>query len=161
VAHTTVKSWLEQLKRLYLVFPVAPWAKKIPRGLKKEKKWYFLDWYYAPEGAARLENMAATYLYRACLAMTDMGYGSYRLHFVRTLDKKEIDFVVARDNRPILAVEVKSGDVILSKPLKDRRRWFFNTSTLGVQVVDRRGILQKYPDNTWMVSIERLLSILI
>ena len=74
VAHTTVKSWLEQLKRLYLVFPVAPWTRKIPRGLKKEKKWYFLDWYYAPEGAARLENMTATYLYRACLSMSDMGY---------------------------------------------------------------------------------------
>jgi predicted AAA+ superfamily ATPase len=161
VAHTTVKSWLEQLKRLYLIFPVAPWAKKIPRGLKKEKKWYFLDWYYAPQGAARLENMTATYLYRACLAMTDMGYGNYRLHFVRTLDKKKIDFVVARDNRPILAVEVKSGDIILSKPLKDRGRWFFDAPALGVQVVDRRGILQKYPDNTWMVSIERLLSILI
>ena len=78
-AHTTVKSWLEQLKRLYLIFPISPWAKKISRGLRKERKWYFLDWYYAPEGAARLENMVATYLYRSCLALTDMGYGTYKL----------------------------------------------------------------------------------
>ncbi len=127
VAHTTVKRWLEQLKRLYLVFPVAPWTRKIPRGLRKKKKWYFLDWYYAPEGAARLENITATYLFRVCLAMTDMGYGNYRLNYVRTQDKKEIDFVIARDNRPILALEVKSGDVTLSRPLKDRRKWFLNT----------------------------------
>lgn len=161
VAHTTVKRWLEQLKRLYLVFPVAPWTRKIPRGLRKEKKWYFLDWYYAPDGAARLENITATYLFRVCLAMTDMGYGNYRLHYVRTQDKKEIDFVIARDNRPILALEVKSGDVTLSRPLKDRRKWFLNTPTLGVQVVDRKGIFQTYPDNTWVVSVERLLPLLI
>ena len=161
VAHTTVKRWLEQLKRLYLVFPVAPWTKKIPRGLRKEKKWYFLDWHYAPEGAARLENMTATYLFRACLAMTDMGHGNYRLRYVRTIDKKEIDFVIARDNCPILAVEVKSGDTALSNPLKHRRKWFPNTDIPGVQVVDRRDVFQAHPDNTWVVSIERFLPLLV
>ena len=161
VAHTTAKSWLEQLRRLCLVFSVDPWSRKIPRGLRKAKKWYFLDWYYAPEGAARLENMMATYLYRTCLAMTDMGYGNYRLHYLRTLDKKEIDFIVARDNRPILAIEVKSSDITLSKPLKDRRKWFPDLLPLGFQVVNRRNILKKYPDKTWVVSIERMLSLLI
>ncbi|MFH1673947.1 MAG: ATP-binding protein [Pseudomonadota bacterium] len=160
VAHTTIKSWLEQLKKLYLVFPVAPWTKKIPRGIKKEKKWYFLDWFYAPDGAARMENMVATYLYRTCLAMTDMGYGNYRLHYVRTLDKKEIDFVIVRDNQPLLVVEVKMGDTTVSRPLRDRNRWFLNTPTIGVQVVNRRGMLQKYPDNTWIMSVERFLSLL-
>jgi hypothetical protein len=161
VAHTTVKSWLEQLKRLYLLFPVAPGTRKISRGLKREKKWYFLDWYYAPEGPARLENMVATYLYRACLAMTDMGYGNYRLNYIRTLDKKEIDFIIDLDNRPVLAVEVKSGDPMLSKPLQNRRAWFVDTPTLGVQVVDKRGVLQKFPDHTWMISVERFLSVLV
>ncbi|MFQ5771412.1 MAG: ATP-binding protein [bacterium] len=161
VAHTTVKSWLEQLNRLYIMFPVSPWTKQVSRGLKKEKKWYFVDWYYAPEGAARMENMMATYLHRACLAMTDMGYGSYRLHYARTIDKKEIDFVVTHDHRPVLAVEVKLGEIALSRPLRDRQRWLFNIPTLGVQVVDRRGVLKKYDDSTWIVSIERLLALLI
>jgi len=40
VAHTTVKSWLEHLKRLYLIFAVPPWSRKIPRGIRKEKKWF-------------------------------------------------------------------------------------------------------------------------
>ena len=105
--------------------------------------------------------MMATYLYRTCLAMTDMGYGNYRLHYLRTLDKKEIDFIVARDNRPILAIEVKSSDITLSKPLKDRRKWFPDLLPLGFQVVNRRNILKKYPDKTWVVSIERMLSLLI
>jgi predicted AAA+ superfamily ATPase len=39
VAHTTIKSWLEQLRRLYLTFSVPPWTRKISRGLRSEKKW--------------------------------------------------------------------------------------------------------------------------
>ena len=161
VAHTTVKSWLEQLKKLYLLFPVPPWTPKISRGLRKENKWYFLDWYYVPEDSARLENMVASYLYRACLAMTDRGYGHYRLHYVRTLDKKEIDFIVAVDHKPILTVEVKSGDSELSTPLKNRRKWLSRNPTLGVQAVGKRGVIQKHPEHTWVVSIERLLSLLV
>jgi predicted AAA+ superfamily ATPase len=158
-AHTTVKNWLEQLKRLYVVFSIAPWTQKISRGLKKENKWYFLDWYYAPPGPARLENMTATYLYRTCQTLTDMGYGSYELYYVRTLDKREIDFVVTLDQQPILTVEVKTGDTALSNALKNRQKWFISP-TLGIQVVDKRDFLQKYPENTWVVSIERFLSLL-
>jgi predicted AAA+ superfamily ATPase len=161
VAHTTVKSWLGQLKRLYILFSISPWKKKISRGLKKEKKWYFLDWYYAQDGPARLENMVATYLYRACFTMTDMGYGDYRLHYIRTLDKKEIDFLVVRDNRPILAVEVKLSETTPSKALMERHSWSVEPPTLGVQVVDQRGVLKKYPENTWVVSVERFLRLLV
>jgi len=147
VAHTTVKSWLEQLKRLYLLFPVSPWTQKISRGLKKENKWYFLDWYYVPDGPARLENAVATYLHRACLAMTDMGYGHFTLHYIRTLEKKEIDFVVAADQRPILIVEVKSADMNLSKTLLHSHRWFPRNQPLGVQVV----IKEVYSENIRIV----------
>lgn len=159
-AHTTVKNWLEQLKRLYLIFSIDPWNRKVSRGLKKEKKWYFLDWYYLPDGPARLENMAATYLYRACQALTDMGYGQYELFYLRTLDKKEIDFIVTVDRRPVLAVEVKSGDMKLSPTLKNRDKWLFQGPTLGVQIVDVGGILQKLPNDTWIVSAERFFSVL-
>jgi len=160
VAHTTVKVWLEQLKRLYLLFPVAPWAKKVSRGLRREKKWYFLDWYYVPEESGRLENMVATYLYRVCLALTDMGLGNYQLYYLRTLDKQEIDFIVEVNRKPILAVEVKLNDIHLSRTLQNRHKWFPDTPTLGVQVVNRREILQKLPNRTWVMSVERFLSLL-
>jgi uncharacterized protein len=161
VAHTTIKSWLEQLKRLYLVFPVSPWSKKISRGLRKENKWYYLDWYYAPEGPARLENMVATHLYRLCLAMSDTGYGDYRLHFVRTLDKREIDFLVTKDEVPILAVEVKSGGSDLSRPLRDRLKWFSDPPTIGVQITGDPDCCQKHASNTWLLSADRFLALLV
>jgi hypothetical protein len=160
VAHTTVKTWLEQLKRLYLLFSVAPWTQKISRGLRREKKWYFLDWYYIPEGPARLENMVAANLYRTCQVLTDQGFGVYRLYYIRTLEKKEIDFVVTLDRKPILCLEVKSGETSLSPILRDRQKWFSDLPTLGIQVVDRRETLQKLQGNTWVVSVERFLSLL-
>lgn len=160
VAHTTVKNWLEQLRRLYVIFHISPWYKKVSRGIKKEKKWYFFDWNYAPEGSARLENMVAFYLYRACLSMMDMGYGNYRLHYMKTLDKQEIDFILTYENRPFLAVEVKEGDVSLSRTLKNRQKWLVDTDTIGLQVVNKRGVFEKHPDNTWIISVERLLSLL-
>ncbi len=161
VAHTTVKAWLEELRRLYLLFPVSPWTKRVSRALRREKKWYFLDWYYVTEESGKLENMVATYLYRACLALTDMGLGNYQLHYLRTLDKQEIDFIVVADRRPILAVEVKLNDTQLSRTLQSRQKWFPDCPTLGVQVVNRREILQKYPNHTWVMGVERFLSLLL
>jgi predicted AAA+ superfamily ATPase len=161
VAHTTIKNWLEQLKKLYLIFSVPPWSKKINRGLKKEKKWYFLDWYYAPGSGQKLENLVATSLYRYCHSLTDMGYGTFRLYYVRTLDKREIDFLIVRDNVPVIAIEVKSSDTTLANTLKARDRWFPDAPTIGIQLVNKRNILKKHPNNTWVISVERFLALLI
>lgn len=160
-AHTTVKKWLEQLRRLYLLFPVAPWHKKVSRGLKKEKKWYFLDWTYAPEGGIRQENMVASALYRTCRMLTDMGLDDYSLHYLRTLDRREIDFIVSRRGRPILAVEVKSGDTLLAGSLEHRRKWFPDDMPAAIQAVAKAGILKKHPNHTWVMSLHRLLRLLL
>ncbi|MCK5232389.1 MAG: ATP-binding protein [Desulfobulbaceae bacterium] len=160
-AHTSIKNWLEQLKKLYLIFSVSPWSEKINRSLKKEKKWYFLDWYYAPAGGAKQENLVASNLYRYCHALTDTGYGTFTLHYVRTLDKREIDFLIVRDKVPIMAIEVKSGDTALSGTLQNRKRWFPEAPTIGIQLVNQRNVLKKHHDNTWVMSVERLLSLLI
>jgi predicted AAA+ superfamily ATPase len=90
-----------------------------------------------------------------------MGLGNYQLYYLRTLDKQEIDFIVEADGKPILAVEVKLNDSQLSKTLQNRDKWFPESPTLGVQVVNKREILQKYPNHTWTMSVERFLALLI
>jgi predicted AAA+ superfamily ATPase len=105
--------------------------------------------------------MVATYLYRVCLVLTDMGVGKYELYYLRTLDKQEIDFIVEADRKPVLAVEVKLNNTQLSRTLQNRHKWFSEGSTLGIQVVNRRETLQKYPNHSWVMSVERFLSLLI
>ncbi|MEA1933462.1 MAG: DUF4143 domain-containing protein [Thermodesulfobacteriota bacterium] len=41
--HSTVKNWLEALRKLYLIWPLRPYTGKLHRILRKEPKWYFLD----------------------------------------------------------------------------------------------------------------------
>jgi hypothetical protein len=92
--------------------------------------------------------------------MTDMGYGNYKLYYLRTIDKRKIDFVIAIDNTPMIVIEVKLADMGLSNSLKNRQRWF-STPTLGIQVIDRRGVLEKHADQTWLISVERFLFLLV
>jgi hypothetical protein len=56
-------------------------------------------------------------------------------------------------------IEVKLAEMGLSNSLRNRQRWF-SESTLGIQVVDRREVLEKHPDQTWLISVERFLFLL-
>jgi len=64
------------------------------------------------------------------------------------------------EHRPVMSVEVKSGDMHLANSLKNRAKWFPDSPTLGIQVVDKTGVLQKWPENTWIMSMGRFLSLL-
>ncbi len=110
VSHGTVATWLESLSRLYLIFSIAPWQKKIHKSIKKEKKYYFMDWAYVPKKATgqRFENMVAVYLLRLIHALNENGLGDYKLHFVRDLSKREVDFIITDGSKPLVLIEAKT-----------------------------------------------------
>jgi len=159
VAHTTVKNWLEALRRIYLVFPVRPFARRVRRALRKDRKWYFVDWSHVPEEAARLENCIASALWQACHTWTDAGFGEFELRYLRTVDKREIDFVLLRDGEPRLAVEVKTNDTTPASTLR-RRSAYFGADIPAVQVVGKPGIARPVDDSMWVVSADRFLRLL-
>jgi len=99
--------------------------------------------------------------YRTCMMLTDMGIGEYSLHYLGTLDRREIDFIVSREVRPFLAVEVKSGDTLLAGSLENRVKWFPDDMPAAIQAVTPPGILQKHPNHTWVMSLHRLMSLLL
>lgn len=155
-AHTTVRLWLEALGRFYLVFPLRPYFRNLRRALRKEPKWYFLDWAHVPPGWARLENLVASTLWQSCRTWTDSGLGRFELRYLRTLDKKEIDFVVLRDAVPVAAIEVKEGD-LSAAPALVRRREYLGRDVPGVQVVGTRDIARQIAPGLWVVSADRFL----
>ncbi|MBI3272992.1 MAG: ATP-binding protein [Planctomycetes bacterium] len=156
-AHTSVRLWLEALRRLYLVFPVRPYARNLRRALRREPKWYFLDWAHVPASWARLENLVASVLWQACQSWTDAGLGKFELRYLRTLDKKEIDFVLLRDGRPAAAIEVKEADVVAAPPLV-RRESYLGCELPGLQVVGVQDIARRVDRRLWVVSADRFLS---
>ena len=119
-AENSVRNWLKIMEALYYCFAVRPWSNNIARSLRKEPKFYLWDWALVEQGGARHENMVASHLYKAVHWWTDNGFGDFGLFHLRTRDKREVDFVVTRDNRPWFLVEVKSKSASLSPALA----WF-------------------------------------
>lgn len=105
----TIRRWLEILKSLFYCFSVSPWHKNLSRALRKEPKFYLWDWSQVADTAARFENIVASALLKATQYWTEVGRGRFALHFLRDKEKREVDFLLVRDDQPWLLVEVKSS----------------------------------------------------
>jgi predicted AAA+ superfamily ATPase len=110
VDHKTVERWITILENLYLCFRISPFGAPKVRAVKKERKLYLWDWSMAPEGGARFENLVASQLLKYCHLIEDAEGHAMELRFLRDTDKREVDFVVLKDRKPLFAVECKSGE---------------------------------------------------
>ena len=158
VSHGTIDSWLNALRRLYLIFSLPPWQKKIHRAIKKERKYYFYDWCYIPETdvGPRFENMVAVGLNRLCTALKENGLGAYDLYFVRDLAKREVDFLIVKNDTPVLLIEAKVKDLNISGfALNQAKR-------LGeipiIQLTHKPGVLKKMGGNAAVISAHHFFS---
>lgn len=114
----TVRRWIETLSSFYYCFQVRPWSKNVNRSLRKEPKYYLWDWSLVENPGARFENFIASHLHKAVHFWSDLGLGDYQLHFVRDKEKREVDFLVTKNNKPWFLVEAKlSGKGPLSSAL--------------------------------------------
>lgn len=120
VAHDTVSRWLRYLNELFYFFELKPWNKSIPRSLKKDGKIYLYDWTEIESPGAKFENLAACHLLKACHYWTDTGEGSFELHYVRNKEKQEIDFLIAKNRQPWLAIECKLNDTTIDQKVTDK-----------------------------------------
>ena len=106
----TVQRWIATLVSMHHGFLVRPWHRRISRSLVKEPKWYLRDWSGIGDPGARAETFVACHLLKAVEGWTDLGLGSFALHYLRDKDQREVDFAVIRDGKPWMLVEVKKGD---------------------------------------------------
>lgn len=118
VAYNSVQNWLSVFERFFLVFSIFPWSARIARAIRKERKVYLFDVPRIKEPAARFENMVALELWRAVTTWSDMGFGTFTLHFIKNKEQQEVDFLLARDNEPFLLIEAKTSDTQPSAALK-------------------------------------------
>ncbi|MGH9161935.1 MAG: ATP-binding protein, partial [Vicinamibacteraceae bacterium] len=110
VDHKTVERWLQILENLYVCFRVAPYGVPRIRAVKKERKAYLWDWSSVPGSGARFENLVASQLLKYCHFIEDTEGRVMELRYLRDVDKREVDFVVLQNRRPLFAVECKTGD---------------------------------------------------
>ena len=110
VAHETVRRWIEILENLYVCFRIYPFGAPRIRAVKKEAKLYLWDWSQVPGKGERFENLVASHLLKYCHFLEDTESFRMELRFIRDTDRREVDFVVLKDRKPLFAVECKSGE---------------------------------------------------
>lgn len=147
----TVKRWLDWLKELYYVFEIKPYMTAIKRSIRKEGKLYMWDFSEVTEESARFENLVACCLLKLCHVWTDSGEGDFELRFLRNKEKFEIDFLITRDGRPWLPVEVKLSE---TRPSNNWARFMpALPCRTGIQVVKSPGIKQVHEAGRYRILV--------
>jgi uncharacterized protein len=118
VSFDTIRRWMQYLFERYYAFEIKPFTFKISRSPKREGKLYLWDYSDIVDQAARFENLVAAHLLKACQYWTDTGEGLFELFYLRTKEKQEIDFLIVKDKKPWLPVEVKEADTTPSSHFK-------------------------------------------
>ncbi len=113
-SHEAVERWVTILERMYYAFRIPPFGSPKIRAVKKEQKLYLWDWSEVEEPSFRFENLVASQLLKWCHFMDDTQGHRMELRFIRDTDKREIDFVVIKDKKPVFAVECKTGEKVAS-----------------------------------------------
>jgi predicted AAA+ superfamily ATPase len=111
VSPPTVKSWIQLLEKVYLIFLLRPYSGTFAKSLRKEPKVYFFDCSAGENGnAARLENLVALSLYKWCDFVRDTEGRDARLFYFRDSNQREVDFVVTEGRKVLACIEVKNSD---------------------------------------------------
>jgi uncharacterized protein len=159
VSPKTVLNWVNVLERLYSIFIIPSYQKKIIRSVKKEKKHYHWDWSLVESPSARLENLVASHLLKWVHKLQDWEGEDINLYFFRDTDGREVDFVVADNKKPILAVEVKLSDEDIHKPLKYFLNKFPGTECWQVHMQGKKNYLSQ--EGIRVSHVTNLLEILV
>jgi len=109
VSHETADRWVRIFERMYYCFRIPPYGAPKVRAVKKEQKLYLWDWSLVSEPGPRFENFVASHLLKYCHFQEDTEGYRMELRFLRDTDKREVDFVVLQEGKPIFAVECKTG----------------------------------------------------
>ena len=117
VSFPAVRNWLALFDHFYLTFRIAPWTQKVSRSILKEKKLYLFNYPLIKDAAARFENMVALELLRAVRSWNEWGWGDFGLNYLRNKERKEVDFLLTKDNAPLLLIETKLTDTTPAPPL--------------------------------------------
>lgn len=157
-SHATAKSWIEALKLVYFCFTVPPWSDKLSQAVRKEEKLYLWDWSLVDDPGARFENFVAVKLLQTICCFNERGKGNYSLHYLRTRQGQEIDFLICKDRKPLVAFECKLSDESLSPSIAAFERHV--KAQLWVQIIRKDNVVRRVGANKYVISADRLFQML-
>jgi predicted AAA+ superfamily ATPase len=117
VSAPTIKSWIQILEELYVIYLVRPFSKTLAKSILKEPKIYFFDIGQIKKTELRLENLVANHLYKKVHFLNDTMGLNYELMYFRDKEQREVDFVLTEDNLPVQIIEVKTSDDVPTRSI--------------------------------------------
>lgn len=118
LSHKTVANWVDILERMYAIFRIPPFGSPLIRAVKKEQKHYQFDWTLVSDLPLRFENLVACALLKWVHFQQDTQARNLNLCFFRDVDRREVDFVLTEESKPIAFIECKWDDGPITPALK-------------------------------------------
>lgn len=134
IRRPTIESYISALEALYLVERVQPWTRTDYDRVGKQSKLYMCDsglmasilrWHIAQIewDSDRSGKLIETFIFNELTAQIDASNGEYTLFHYRDREKREIDFLIERDDQTLLGIEIKAGSAINAADFK-HLSWF-------------------------------------
>lgn len=136
VSHHSVRRWMDALERLYGLFRISPFGAPKIRAVKKEQKHYHFDWTLVKDPALRFENMVACHLLKWVHFLYDTEGRELELRYFRDIDKREVDFVITEDRKPIYFIECKWSEKTPAPSLVYLKERFANVKAIQITAMD-------------------------
>lgn len=157
VSDKTIKRWLNALENMYLVFKITPYNKSIARSLLKSPKYYFYDnGQVSGDNGVKLENLVACSLLKEVDRQRDCFGKDFELFYLRNKDGYEVDFLILKDKKPHLAIEVKWSEDSPSNNFKVFSNILKNIPK--IQLVKNISTEKTYPNGLEIRKVSKWLS---
>lgn len=166
----TLANYISALQSFYIVESVPAWRKTDYDRVGKQDKifmadtgmmtallgWKPSDFTNDPDKSGKAFE---TFAYNELAAQIDAAEDTYHLYQYRDRDKREIDFLIERDDRSILAIEIKSGITVKKSDFK-HIEWFRDNlakrkPVIGIVLYAGDEILP-FGENLWVVPFDCL-----
>ena len=172
IQRSTIESYINALETLYLLERVYPWTKTDYARVGKQSKLFMVDsglmtsllsW---KMDQVRLDSdrsgkLIETLAFNEIMAHIDAGDGRYELFHYRDREKREIDFLIEREDDTLLGIEIKAGSAV-SKRDFTHLRWFQKNlakKQLFIGIILYTGEHPaSFGDNLWAVPFSLLWS---
>jgi uncharacterized protein len=118
VNHRSVSHWIKILEKNYACFRLSPYGPPKIKAVKKEQKLYMWDWSLTEKTSSRFENLIAMHLLRLVDYAQDVHGIKLELRYFRDLKRREVDFILIKEKKPWMAIEVKESEQSLDPNLK-------------------------------------------
>lgn len=143
VSHQSVSRWVSMLENLYLLFRIYPFGSPEIRAVKKEAKHYHWDWTLIKETGVRFENLVACHLMKWSCFQQDVEGREVEIRYFRDVDKREVDFVILEEGKPVHFIECKKSREQVSQGLVYLKKRFPEVKATQVMLTKDTDLLTK------------------